>query len=276
MRIFLSTLRLSVLQELHICTDRMVSAMWGSGPWGEEWDVRWFESIDSTNSYLLTQAAAGAPQGTVAVADHQRAGRGRLDRRWESPPGASLLTSILLRPSFDQAELHLCTAAVALAAAAACRAVAGVAPVLKWPNDLLVGEAKLAGVLAEVEFSGPTCAVVVGLGINVAWPGPDAALGTCLNDHSGAPVDRRELLGALLHALAPRLGLLDRAGGRRELAAELRLRCATLGRRVRVELATEAISGVAGGIDDAGHLIVQTPTGPRTVTAGDVVHLRPA
>jgi BirA family biotin operon repressor/biotin-[acetyl-CoA-carboxylase] ligase len=248
----------------------MVSAMWSG-----RWDVRWFESLGSTNSYLLEQAAEGAFEGTVAVADHQWAGRGRLDRRWESPPGSSLLTSILFRPTFDPAELHLCTAAVALAAAEACRRVAGVGPVIKWPNDLLVGEAKLAGVLAEADFTGDACAVVVGIGINVAWPGPTAVQGTCLDDVCGEPVDRRMLLEALLEALAPRRGLLDSPDGRQKLAAELRQRCATLGQRIRVELAAEAVSGVASEIDDAGRLIVQTATGPRTVSAGDVVHLRP-
>jgi BirA family biotin operon repressor/biotin-[acetyl-CoA-carboxylase] ligase len=248
----------------------MVSAMWSG-----QWDVRWFESLGSTNSYLLEQAAEGAFEGMVAVADHQRTGRGRLDRRWESPPGSSLLTSILFRPMFDPAELHLCTAAVALAAAEACRRVAGVGPVIKWPNDLLVGEAKLAGVLAEADFTGDACAVVVGIGINVAWPGPTTVQGTCLDDLCGEPVDRHMLLEALLKALAPRRGLLDSPGGRQELAAELRQRCATLGQRIRVELAAGAISGVASEIDDAGQLIVQTATGPRTVSAGDVIHLRP-
>jgi BirA family biotin operon repressor/biotin-[acetyl-CoA-carboxylase] ligase len=248
----------------------MVSAMWSG-----RWDVRWFESLGSTNSYLLEQAAEGAFEGMVAVADHQRAGRGRLGRRWESPPGSSLLTSILFRPTFDPAELHLCTAAVALAAAEACRRVAGVGPVIKWPNDLLVGEAKLAGVLAEADFTGDACAVVVGIGINVAWPGPTTVQGTCLDDLCGEPVDRQMLLEALLKALAPRRGLLDSPDGRQELAAELRQRCATLGQRIRVELAAEAISGMASEIDDAGRLIVQTATGRRTVSAGDVVHLRP-
>jgi BirA family biotin operon repressor/biotin-[acetyl-CoA-carboxylase] ligase len=245
--------------------------------WGGEWDVRWFEEIDSTNTYLRAEASRGAPEGTVAVADHQTAGRGRLDRRWEAPPGASLLVSVLFRPDFDPAELHLCTAAVGLAAAAACREVAGVGPVLKWPNDLLVGEAKLAGVLAEADFNGPgpDCAVVVGIGINLAWPGPDGVGGTCLDDLCGEAVDPKIVLDALLTALAPRRALLDSPEGRRTVAAELRERCATLGQRVRVELAAEAVVGVATEIDDAGHLVVQTASGTRTVSAGDVVHLRP-
>jgi biotin-[acetyl-CoA-carboxylase] ligase BirA-like protein len=197
--------------------------------WAGKWDVRWFEEIDSTNTYLRQQAAEGAPEGLVAVADHQSAGRGRLDRRWEAPAGASLLMSVLFRPEFDPSELHLCTGAVALAAAEACRDVAGVGPVLKWPNDLLVGEAKLAGVLAEAEFAGDALAsVVVGIGINVAWPGPEGVGGTCLDDLGGTsePVDRKVLLDAVLAALSPRRALLDSAEGRRALAAELRQRCA--------------------------------------------------
>jgi BirA family biotin operon repressor/biotin-[acetyl-CoA-carboxylase] ligase len=244
--------------------------------------VRWFEEIDSTNTYLRAEGRRGATEGTVAVADHQSAGRGRLDRRWEAAPGASLLASVLFRPEFDPAELHLCAAAVALAGAEACREVARVGPVLKWPNDLLVGEAKLAGVLAEADFDGDgdgdgdggTCAVVVGIGINVAWPGPEGVGGTCLTDLCGESIDRKILLDALLSALAPRRALLDSASGRQALATEVRDRCATLGQRVRVELASEAVVGLASEIDDAGHLVVQTDSGPRTVTAGDVVHLR--
>jgi BirA family biotin operon repressor/biotin-[acetyl-CoA-carboxylase] ligase len=269
----------------------MVSAMWAGS-----WDVHRFDEIDSTNAYLQRQARLGAPEGTVAVAEHQSAGRGRLDRRWEAPPGASLLASVLFRPEFDRAELHLCTAAMALAAAEACRRVAGVGPVLKWPNDVLVGEAKLAGVLAEAEFSGGAvgvagsggeggdgagggvpgaAAVVVGIGLNIAWPGPAGVGGTCLLELAAGPVDRPALLGALLDGLSTRRALLDSAAGRRTVAAELRSRCATLGKRVRVALAGEAVVGVATEIDDAGHLVVQTSAGLRTVSAGDVVHLRP-
>src|SRR4051812_27340870 len=109
---------------------------------------------------------AGAPEGLAAVADHQTAGRGRLGRAWVAPPGASLLLSVLFRPDLAPERLHLTTAAVALAAAEACEAVAGVLPVLKWPNDLLVGDRKLAGVLAESRLP----AVVVGIGLNVNWP----------------------------------------------------------------------------------------------------------
>jgi BirA family biotin operon repressor/biotin-[acetyl-CoA-carboxylase] ligase len=260
----------------------MVSAMWGGS-----WDVRRFEEIDSTNAYLRHEARRGASEGTVAVADHQSSGRGRLDRRWESPPGASLLASVLFRPDFDPTELHLCTAAMALAARDACGQAAGVQPDVKWPNDLLVGEAKLAGILAETEFDGGSCALVVGIGLNVDWPGPPGVGGTCLRDVistrtarggtsvQAAPIDRAALLSALLEALSLRRRLLDSAPGRRQVAAELRDRCVTLGKRVRVALASEELVGMATDIDDAGHLVVQADAGRRVVSAGDVVHLRP-
>ena len=115
---------------------------------------------------------------------------------------------------------------------------------------------------------------MVGIGINVAWPGPPGAGGTCLNEVGPAAVDR-ELLERLLRALAARRPLLDDAGGRRMLADEVRRRCGTLGRTVRVTLDGKEVVGLASTIDDAGRLVVETAAGPRAVSAGDVVHLRP-
>jgi BirA family biotin operon repressor/biotin-[acetyl-CoA-carboxylase] ligase len=246
--------------------------------WAGAWEIRRFAEIDSTNTYVLDQARNGAAEGLVAVADHQTAGRGRLDRRWESPPGANLLASVLLRPGCLADDLHLCSAAVALAAADACTEVAAVDPVLKWPNDLLVGGSKLAGVLAEAEFHETRLrGVVVGIGLNVAWPGPPEAGGTCLDEAGGTPhpVDKGALLDRLLEGLARRRPLLDEAAGRRTLADEVRRRCATVGQRVRVALPHEELTGLASAIDDAGHLVVETAAGRRSVSIGDVVHLRP-
>ncbi len=246
--------------------------------WGGQWDVRRFDEIASTNTYLSQVARQGAPEGVVAVADHQTAGRGRLDRHWEAPAGSSLLMSVLFRPELEPAHLHLCTAALALAAADACAEVAQVRPGIKWPNDLVVGEAKLAGILAEAEFAGDALSsVVVGIGVNVGWPGPPGLGGTCLDDVGGLaqPVDREVLLAALLSALLPRRALLDDAPGRAALADELRQRCITLGQDVRIDLASGSMVGRATDIDSAGHLVVETGEGSCTVTAGDVVHLRP-
>jgi BirA family biotin operon repressor/biotin-[acetyl-CoA-carboxylase] ligase len=144
------------------------------GPAGTRFaEVRWFEELDSTNRYLLHEARRGAAEGLVVVADHQSAGRGRLGRRWEAPRAANLLVSVLLRPRLPMAARHLASAVVALAAADACVALGGIAVDVKWPNDLLVGGRKLAGVLAEADVGAEDRSpVVVGIGINVAWPPP--------------------------------------------------------------------------------------------------------
>ena len=134
-------------------TARRVSAMLGD----LFADVRRFPSIDSTNRYLLDEARAGAPEGVVAVADHQTAGRGRLGRRWEAPAGTNLLASVLLRPDLRAEERHLASAVVCLAGRQAARQVAGVTLAVKWPNDLVAPDGrKVAGVLAEADLSEAT------------------------------------------------------------------------------------------------------------------------
>jgi len=237
-------------------------------------EIRQFGEIDSTNRYVLDRARAGTAEGLVAVAELQRAGRGRLGRSWTAPPGTSLLVSVLLRPPLPPERMHLATVAMALAAATACEEVAGVRPELKWPNDLVVGGAKLAGVLAETDAG----AVVVGLGLNVDWPEgalPEGAVS--LDRVSAARVERGQLLAALLGALEGRCRQLGDPGGRAELAADHRAALVTLGQVVRAELSTGVVVGIAEQVDDRGHLLVRTPDGARLeVAAGDVVHLRPA
>ncbi|HET9442393.1 MAG TPA: biotin--[acetyl-CoA-carboxylase] ligase [Acidimicrobiales bacterium] len=220
------------------------------------WDVRRFDELDSTNTWIMAQARAGAAQGLVAVADHQTAGRGRLGRRWESPPGANLLCSVLLRPA---ALSHLVVVRMALAARDAVRAVAGLEVGLKWPNDLVTADgAKLAGLLAETDGA----AVAAGIGLNVAWAPEGAA---CL----GAEVDREAVLAALLEALGRWCDASDD-----DVARAYREACVTLNRQVRVELLDESFTGSAADIDADGHLLVDTGACLRTVTAGDVVLVR--
>ena len=246
---------------------------------GRGWDVRRFSELASTNDWLLAQARAGAGARTVAVADHQSAGKGRLGRRWEAPPGRSLLVSVLLRPVAPPGALFAVTAALALAAVEGCAAVAGVEPGIKWPNDLLIGEEKVAGILAESDPAAPggrpgSTAVVAGLGCNLDWG--DLPGATCLAAHAGRPVDRDALLDALLDALAPRVAMLDSEDGRRRTLGELRARCVTLGRRVQLATAgAGTLTGTATAIDADGRLVVTTRAGDVGVAAGDVVHLRP-
>ena len=160
-----------------------------------------------------------------------------------------------------------------MAAVEACRSVAAVTPVLKWPNDLLVDDRKLAGVLAEsAPTDGDLVAVVVGIGLNVNWPAELpvelARTMTALNHLAGHDVDRRMVLDAMLDAL----DALDWTA----LAARYRSALGTLGRRVRVEQPSGFIEGVAVDVTPDGHLVVATATGDVVVSAGDVMHLRDA
>ena len=268
-------------------------------------DVRRFATLDSTNRYLLDEARAGAPEGVVAVADHQTAGRGRLGRTWEAPAGANLLVSVLLRPDLRPEQRHLAATAVALAAVDAItvsgaprRAVGGPGAAggthpggsvvgIKWPNDLVAPDGrKLAGVLAEADLAsvtpGSAPPVVVGIGINVNWPATDADLppelrgvACSLRELAGGEVDREALLVALLDALVPRVTALATSAGRVRLADDLRAGCTTLGTTVRVDLADGSFVGTATSVTDDGHLEVDVDGTPRRVVAGDVVHVRP-
>ena len=228
-------------------------------------DVRHFAVVDSTNRYLLAEAAD--TDGVVALADEQTAGRGRHGRTWDATPGAALLASVRLQPELPPERLHLLTLACAVAASDAVRAVGGFDAALKWPNDLVVADRKLAGILAEADGAG---AVVVGMGLNLrsdAYPADLADAATACDEHAAHPVERDELLTVWLRMFDGRLDALDEAV---DAAAA---RSATLGREVRVELAREAFTGVATGMTGEGYLIVTVADGTeRVVTAGDVVH----
>jgi BirA family biotin operon repressor/biotin-[acetyl-CoA-carboxylase] ligase len=259
------------------------------GPLGTRFsEVRRFAEIDSTNRYLLDVARHGGVADVVAVADHQSAGRGRLGRRWEAPAGANLLLSVLLDPRLEVGQLHLCSAAMSLAAADACRLTTGVEPSIKWPNDLLAGERKLAGVLAESTpppSGDGTRLVVVGIGINVRWPPPDdvgapepvpddlRGSATSLWREAGSEPDPVSLLEPLLRGLDERVTDLDDAASRARLASEYRSRCATVGQPVRVVLSGTEVLGEAVDITLEGQLVVDVGACFTTVSAGDVVHL---
>ena len=185
--------------------------------------------------------ARSMPLGSIVVADHQTAGRGRLDRKWDSPPGTALLVSFVLSPS------PVLSLAAGVAAAQAC----GDGVRLKWPNDLLLDGAKVGGILVEVT----TATAICGIGINLTWAPPGAAR---LNQ------DRDLLLERLRIEL-------DRwvAADLEDVLAMWRALSDTLGRRVRVDLGTRVIEGVAEDIGPRGELIVDGAP----VTFGSVTHL---
>ena len=253
---------------------------------------RLYTSVDvvaqtgSTNADLLAAARAGAAAGQVRVAEEQTAGRGRLDRSWQSRPGAALLFSVLLRPAdvppASRGWLPLLTG---VAVASALPATTGVDVTLKWPNDVLAGPgsrasgSKLAGILAEQAGD----AIVMGIGLNVSADRDElpAAQATSLWLAGAATVSREEILIAILRELetwylswanGPDPGNAESSGLR---AAYLR-HCSTLGRDVRVELpGGERLAGRAIDVDEVGRLLVSAPDGVHAVSAGDVVHVRP-
>ncbi len=243
-------------------------------------DLRRFEQLDSTNTTLGELAAAGAPEGVVVVAAYQRAGRGRMDRRWVAPAGSSLLCSILLRPVLEPTSLQLITVMVALSARAGLLGLSRKAPEVKWPNDLLYEGRKVGGILAEAHPSAPggrpgSCAVVAGLGINLSFEGPEGVGGTSVRAGTGVELSADSVLAGLLAELDRRYDDLEQPGGSERLIDEYRSTLATLGRAVVVQTPTGDVEGRAETVDDRGALVVVNDDGRHTFTVGDVVHLRP-
>lgn len=253
-------------------------------------------STGSTNADLLALARAGngAPEGVVLAAEEQTAGRGRMGRSWVSPARAALTFSLLLKPApVPPARRGWLPLLAGVAVAAAVRTVAAVDARLKWPNDVLVGEAKLSGILAEAFGD----AVIVGVGINVsAAPDelPQKALPpTSLGALGAASLAREPLLTGILAEFERWYLAWREAGGdpdRCGLRAEYTRLSATIGRRLQVELpGGQLLSGLAVGVDEDGRLVVrvesesdaesdaESAAGKATefpVAAGDVVHLR--
>jgi BirA family transcriptional regulator, biotin operon repressor / biotin---[acetyl-CoA-carboxylase] ligase len=266
--------------------DWLRSAVVGAG---SMWtDVRVIAETGSTNSDLLRLATDGAPQGLVIAAQAQTAGRGRQGRIWQNLPGAALTFSVLLRPRrVPQSARGWVPLLAGVATAAAVRSTSGVDARLKWPNDILLGDGKLTGILAE-QTTGD--AIVVGIGLNVRGgvgdlPVPTA---TSLELHGAGQTDRNELLVEILHRLERwylrwaepasagpgpvRPGDADACGLRPEYLRQ----CATIGRVVKVALpGGRSLDGTAVDVDSNGCLIVRNEGGVLVpVSAGDVIHVR--
>lgn len=243
-------------------------------------DVRVFAEVDSTNTVVLAEAAAGAPEGTVVVADHQRAGRGRLGRTWDAEAGAALLVSVLVRPRLAPRRVPILTLAAGYEMAAAVTAVCGAGVGLKWPNDLRLGGRKLGGVLAEARTDAPG-ALVLGVGVNVsrgALPAEVAPTAVSLEE-AGHRVRRADLLSEFLEGLDRRLRALEGGGnGIEAFLGDYSGICATLGTDVRVRLHTTGevvVEGHAVRVGPEGSLVVRAADGSERVVAhGEVEQLR--
>jgi BirA family biotin operon repressor/biotin-[acetyl-CoA-carboxylase] ligase len=235
-------------------------------------------STGSTNADLAAAALAGEPDGAVLVADEQTAGRGRLGRSWQAPAGSSLMFSALLRPNPVPTVLRGWAGAIlGLAVTDGIAAIAGLEATLKWPNDVLIGEAKVAGILAELADG----AVVVGTGINVSQRAHalPVTTATSLALAGSSGVDRDDLLESILGALdglvarwEEACGDVDSSGIRPAYLGRL----STLGSAVTVYLPGDrSVSGFARDVTVEGMLVVACDDGEtRRFAAGDVVHLR--
>jgi len=245
----------------------------GEGLWAE---LRVLAQTGSTNADVAAAARAGASEGLVVVADLQTAGRGRAGRSWQAPLRSGLALSVLLRPTSPQESWGWLPLLAGLAVAGPVADLSGLQVGLKWPNDVLVGERKLAGLLAEVVDG----AVVLGVGLNVSvredeLPVPTA---TSLAVEGSEVVDREPVLRAVLRDLDRRYRSFEEYRGDARAAGlhdAYRSVCTTIGRAVRVMLPGDrVIEGEAVDVDSAGRLVVRTATGTEALAAGDVVHVR--
>lgn len=242
--------------------------------------VVYFETIGSTNDVAATLAESATSVGAVVVADAQTAGRGRRGRPWFSPPASGLYVSVVLTPGRAVADPERATALLTLSAgvalAEAVERTTGLSPAIKWPNDLLVGRRKLAGILAEGILSpgaGGVQAVVLGYGINVmsaAYPPELATIATSLEDELGRGVDRAALCAESLAAVAARYA--DLLAGRYDAILDAWRSRAFGSRGARVEWDTPAgvRSGLTEGIDAMGALLVRTGDTVERIVAGEV------
>ncbi len=235
-----------------------------------DWDVRHVAETESTNIDVAAAARDGAPEGTVIVADHQTAGRGRLDRTWEAPPGSGLVMSALVRPhGLDPVGWPWIPLMTGVAVADAVRDT-GLEPSLKWPNDVEIDGRKLAGILVERVETPDGPAAVIGIGLNIAMTADQLPVPAATSlSLEGSEAARDDVLVGILASLATRYELLhaDPAALR---AAYLAV-CGTVGSTVRVNLPDDqTLTGAATDVDEHGRLVVDG----RPITAGDVGHVR--
>ena len=256
--------------------EHIVSYLPGDHPWQNQ--IHWFDSIDSTNLEAKRMAQSGAPHGTVLIADHQTAGKGRLGRSFLSPTGAGIYMSVLLRPHCKPENLMHLTCAAAVSACEAIEAAAGFRPGIKWTNDLVYQSRKLSGILTELSIdpkSGLVDYAIIGIGINCCQKATD--FDPSIQDFAGSlsmfsekNVERSLLAACLIQAFYKMDGslLFDQA----EMMEKYRKQCITIGKDVSILRADGKVRYAhAVDIDDAGALVVRFPDGgTEAVNSGEV------
>lgn len=243
----------------------------GGGVWSR---IDLVPATGSTNADLAAAARAGSPAGRVLVTGDQRSGRGRFRRPWVAPPGTSVACSVLVAPTRPVADWGWLPLVVGMAVADGVREACGLDTGLKWPNDVLVAERKLCGILCESVITDDGPRAVLGLGLNVGLREADLPVPTATSTYlEGSTASATWITAAVLRRLEHWLAAWESGA---PLVEAYRDRCLTLGRAVSVQLAPEgAVTGRAVSVDESGALVLRTADGLRTLVAGDVVHLRP-
>lgn len=244
-------------------------------------EILFLDSTTSTNDVAMeTARKREKPEGIVVIADSQTHGKGRLGRKWLSPPGVNLYFTVLLKPPFSPPEAQLATLAAAVAVATAVREFAGIKAEIKWPNDILVNGKKTGGILLEMKTGRSGINILcIGIGINVNMsmdelPEDIRSLSTSLKTESGSHIDRAEFLGCILAEMERTYKILLNDDKRALINEWIHLNC-TVGNKVTVKCHDKVVTGTAEGINDYGELIVRLSSGRlETLSAGDVTILK--
>lgn len=254
--------------------EKIIQNLRESCPWQDS--LLWFDSIDSTNTRARELAKQGAAHGTVLIADHQTGGRGRRGRSFHSPSGSGIYMSVILRPGCKPQEIMHLTCAAAVAMCDAVENSAGFRPGIKWTNDLVYGQRKIAGVLTELGFDakGNVDFAVVGIGINCCqqkadFPEDIRSIAGSLSSVSGQIVDRAKVAAAMMDALHHMDAEL--LTGKAHILNRYRQNCITLGKEISLVCGDKIRHGTALDIDGDGALVVRFPDGnTEAVNSGEV------
>jgi len=242
----------------------------------QNWPIHYLERVDSTNNIARKMAREGAPEGTCIIAETQAQGRGRYDREWFSPPGKNIYLTLLLRPAVPPPRIQGLTLVAAVAAAEAIEAQTGLSPQIKWPNDLLLQDRKIAGILTEMTADQDRIHwVVIGLGLNVnireaELPPELTGLATSLAEQGDEDCSRVALVAALLNRLEYQYRtFLDQ--GLKPILPHWHQRSMISNRTISVRDGGKTITGKVVGLDEDGALLLLGPDGDTVrVLAGDV------
>jgi len=238
-----------------------------------------FESLPSTNLEAAKQAGGGAPEGVCIIAAEQTAGRGRLERQWVSPKGAGLYFSIILRPKFEQSVWPLLTLMAAVAVRDALLDAYELETDIKWPNDLLVNDRKLCGILAETVDTPIGRAVVLGIGVNLqhgSFPVELEGVAASVESVTGRVPDLEIIIEPLVGSLVRYYEILQLAAGPEVIVREWSARSSyASGKRIRIANGDEVLEGTSRGLERDGALRIETDTGEiKAVRTGDVTNVR--